>query len=220
MLERINETGRIFHAWSDEPWVNEGAAVRVSLVGFSGKDEALSIVLDGKQAGEIYADLTAGTDASGGMDLTKAKLLLNNRSVSFEGTKKYGDFDILGELARSWLFLPNPHGKPNSDVVKPWMNGRDITTRLSDTWIIDFGVNMSENEAALYEAPFSYVLEHVKNNRKDKKWWLHERPRPELRNALKWLKRYIATPRVAKHRFFVFLPNSVLPDTRLNVITR
>ena len=34
VLERIVETTRIFEAWSDEEWVNEGAAVRVSLIGF------------------------------------------------------------------------------------------------------------------------------------------------------------------------------------------
>jgi type II restriction/modification system DNA methylase subunit YeeA len=35
VLERICESGRIFNAWSDEPWVNEGAAVRVSLICFT-----------------------------------------------------------------------------------------------------------------------------------------------------------------------------------------
>jgi type II restriction/modification system DNA methylase subunit YeeA len=34
VLDRIVKTARIFDAWSDEPWVNLGAAVRVSLVGF------------------------------------------------------------------------------------------------------------------------------------------------------------------------------------------
>ena len=34
LLERIVDTTRIFEAWSDEAWVNEGAAVRVSLIGF------------------------------------------------------------------------------------------------------------------------------------------------------------------------------------------
>jgi type II restriction/modification system DNA methylase subunit YeeA len=34
VLERICETTRIFDAWSDEEWVNDGAAVRVSLLGF------------------------------------------------------------------------------------------------------------------------------------------------------------------------------------------
>jgi hypothetical protein len=34
VLERIRASGVIFNAWSDLEWVNEGAAVRVSLVGF------------------------------------------------------------------------------------------------------------------------------------------------------------------------------------------
>jgi hypothetical protein len=105
-------------------------------------------------------------------------------------------------------------------VVKPWANGKDLTARPTDTWIVDFGVNMPEQDGALYEAPFAHVLQHVKNQRQDAKWWLHERPRPELRKALTGLPRYIATPRVAKHRFFVWLPVAVLPDTRLNAIAR
>ena len=34
VLDRVVETTPIFAAWSDEPWVNEGAAVRVSLICF------------------------------------------------------------------------------------------------------------------------------------------------------------------------------------------
>jgi hypothetical protein len=34
VLDRVCATTRIFEAWSDEPWINDGAAVRVSLVGF------------------------------------------------------------------------------------------------------------------------------------------------------------------------------------------
>lgn len=37
---------------------------------------------------------------------------------------------------------------------------------------------------------------------------------------MKPLRRYIATPRVAKHRFFVWLPVTVLPDSRLYAICR
>ena len=33
----------------------------------------------------------------------------------------------------------NPNGKPNSDVLRPWMNGRDVTGTRSGRWIIDFG---------------------------------------------------------------------------------
>ncbi len=34
VLERIKQTGDIFMAWSDRDWILDGAAVRVSMVGF------------------------------------------------------------------------------------------------------------------------------------------------------------------------------------------
>ena len=37
VMDRIVERGGIYDAWSDEPWVVDGAAVRVSLVCFAGK---------------------------------------------------------------------------------------------------------------------------------------------------------------------------------------
>ena len=208
VLDAIVKDVKIFDAWADEPWVNEGAAVRVSLVCFGlGQNGA---VLNGKPVQRISADLSGD---SGGVDLTTARLLPQNAGVSFEGTKKYGDFDISGELARSWLRLPNPHGKTNAEVLKPWRNGQGITMRPSDSWIIDFGAELDETDAALFEAPFAHVLHFVKPVRVKaklpKNWWLHERPRSAMRVALISLARYIATVRVSKHRFFVFLDATV-----------
>ena len=58
VLDRIKKTGGIFMAWSDRPWMLEGAAVRVSLIGFdNGADN--DFVLDGKQVFRINSDLTA-----------------------------------------------------------------------------------------------------------------------------------------------------------------
>ncbi|MGB7502501.1 MAG: DNA methyltransferase, partial [Azonexus sp.] len=60
VLERIVETTRIFEAWSDEEWVNDGAAVRVSLLGFGPIFPVdRSNRLDGLEVGSIHADLTA-----------------------------------------------------------------------------------------------------------------------------------------------------------------
>ena len=209
VVSRICDTTHIFNAWSDEEWINEGASVRVSLVCFGNIEGA---ILDGQPVETIHADLTAGSN------LTQAKLLKENAGVAFEGTKKYGSFDIAGELARQWLKQPNPNGRPNSDVLKPWANGQDVTGRPSDTWIIDFGADRTEQESALFETPYTHALREVKSQRKDVKWWLHERPRPALRAALVPLRRYIVTPRVAKHRMFVWLDVSVLPDSRLFAI--
>lgn len=228
----VADTG-IFEAWSDEPWVNEGAAVRVSLICFGKPDsppdsEASRAMLNGEPVAVIHSDLTGESpDGRGGLNLTLAKPLTQNSNTSFEGTKKYGDFDIPGDLARQWLKLPNPNGKPNSLVVKPWANGQDIAKRPSDTWIIDFGVDLTEGDAAMFEFPFQHVLQKVKpyrqtvnRERTRRNWWLHEEARVAMRKALGDLVRFIVTPRVAKHRFFVWKDIGCLPDTRLCVIAR
>jgi type II restriction/modification system DNA methylase subunit YeeA len=103
----------------------------------------------------------------------------------------------------------------------------DITRRSKDKWIIDFGWEMSEREASLFEAPFQYVKEHVSaeraTNRRDvyrRYWWRHVEPRPALRTRLNQLDKYLATARVAKHRLFAWLPTTVLPDSAIIAITR
>jgi type II restriction/modification system DNA methylase subunit YeeA len=144
------------------------------------------------------------------------------------GDTKGGAFDISGELARLWLKAPlNPNGRPNSDVLRPWRNGQDVTRRASDKWIIDFGWDMSEREASFFEAPFKYIKDNVYperlNNRRDsyrKFWWRHVEPRPAMVAKLKGLNRYIVTPTVAKHRIFAWLDNLIVPDHQLIVIAR
>ena len=221
LLDRIVGDSHIFEAWSDEPWVIDGAAVRVSLICFGERTE--TAVLDGRPVSRINADLTAG-----GLDLTKAKRLDENLGISFMGDTKGGAFDIPGKLARAWIELPvNPNGRSNVEVLRPWRNGADITRRSSDKWIIDFGWEMPEREASLFEAPFEYARERVlperlQNQRESyrKQWWRHVRPRPALVAKVKILQRYIATPTVAKHRIFVWLDQSILPDHQLIVVTR
>ena len=132
-LEGATNGRLIFDAWSDEPWVIDGAAVRVSLVCFSQPDEELAAErrLDGEPADEIYTDLTARRDGTG-VDLTKARRLARNAGVAFMGDTKGGPFDVPGDLAREWLQEPaNPNGQPNSDVLRPWMNGMAVTRRPS-----------------------------------------------------------------------------------------
>ncbi|ODU38812.1 MAG: hypothetical protein ABT03_08455 [Comamonas sp. SCN 67-35] len=219
VLDRVLKTTRIFEAWSDEEWVNEGAAVRVSLVVFGQSTQPST--LNGEPVADIHADLTSD------VNLTSASKLVQNVNAGFVATVKAGAFDIPGQLARQWLMLPNPNGRSNAEVVKPWANGMDMTRRWSDTWIIDFGVDMSEGDAALFETPFAHVARHVKplrdqNKRKSyrERWWLMAEPIPKMRRALIPLPRFAATPVVAKHRLFVWMDKSVLPDHQLVVIAR
>jgi hypothetical protein len=46
-------------------------------------------------------------------------------------------------------------------------------------------------------------------------WWIFGEPRKDFRPALVGLPRYIVTIETAKHRFFVFLDASILPDNKL-----
>jgi hypothetical protein len=223
VLDRIVSATPIFDAWTNEPWVNEGAAVRVSLIAFG--RGATATRLDGKSVSAIQPSLNAET--VNGLNLAQAFPLSENRGLAFQGPVKVGSFEIPGELARQWLTLPNPNGKSNADVLRPWANGKDLTGRPSDTWIIDFGTSLSLKDASRYQAPFAHVQRYVKplrdaGRRQGRKlyWWRHGETAPAMRAAMGSLKRYIATPRVAKHRFFVWLPVSVLPDSRLYVICK
>ena len=65
VLDRMVAKCAIFNAWSDEPWVIDGAAVRVSLVCFAPNATDLPVVLNGGDTAHIHADLTAL-----GVDLT------------------------------------------------------------------------------------------------------------------------------------------------------
>jgi hypothetical protein len=222
VLDAICEKSAIFEAWSDEPWVNDGAAVRVSLIAFGHVEGA---ILDGEAVSAVHADLTAGKN----QNLTLATPLTENAGVAFQGPEKNGAFDIPGELAREWLKHPNPNGRSNSDVLKPRWNGIDLTRRPQGLWIIDYGTDISEENASLYETPFQHVVRFVKPARdknadlsRKKNWWRFGRNGEAMRSALALnnSKRYIATSEVSKHRTFVWLDASVQPDKRLIVFIR
>ncbi len=229
VLKSHDPARKIFGAWSDEPWVVDGADVRVSLICFCRTRDAFTPVttLDGAGVDEIFTDLTARRGEIG-VDLTQARRLAPNAGVAFMGDTKGGQFDVPGDLAREWLREPaNPNGRPNSDVLKPWMNGMAITRRSADKWIVDFGWTMEEGDAALYESPFQHARKHVypmrQRNRTEKhrlNWWRHLRPRPEMWQELEGVVRYIATPRVAKHRLFVWLHAGICPDSAVIAVAR
>ena len=218
VVERIKETGDIFFARSDDPWILSGAAVHISFVGQDDGTET-ERELDGRTVASVNANLTSG------INLGQARPLRANLGIAFMGDTKGGPFEIDAETAARLLASPNPDERSNADVVHRWTNGRDITQRPRHMWIIDFGVGVPEREAALYEAPFEFVREHVRSQRSASRsiiraWWQHERPRPEMRAALAGLSRYIVTPDTAKHRLFAWLNANVLPDHALIVFAR
>ncbi|MEN9366216.1 MAG: hypothetical protein RL489_574 [Pseudomonadota bacterium] len=226
VLDRICESTRIFAAWADEEWVNNGAAVRVSLTAFGNSSEPARLA--GAAVGVIHPDLTGGSAGQeSDSDLTQARALAEMQRSAFIGGMKKGSFDIPGSTARQWLNLTNPNGLSNGTVVVPWVNGLDITRRGQDQWIVDFGISMSIDDAMLFEMPFEHVLKEVKpardtvrNDLERERWWLHARPAPDLRKATKSLGRFIGTARVAKHRLFAWITPPVVCDGQVVVIAR
>lgn len=227
VLKAALERAEIFEAWSDQEWTLDGANVRVSIVCLRPREaaEPSGAVLDGRRVARVHADLTAAARGQQGADLTQARTLAENRLIAFQGIIPRGSFTVPGNVARSWMELPpNPNGRSNAEILRPYWNGLDITRVPGDDWIIDF-TGMGEREASLFEAPFEHLKAVVRPERQKAReaeareaWWLWWNPRPEMRRALQGLTRYLATPRVAKHRVWVWMRPPTLPDCQIVAI--
>lgn len=218
VLERVKATGDVFMAWPDEPWLQDGAAVRVSLFGFDDGTQQ-EHRLNGQLVQIINADLSSK------VDLTQALRLPENANRAFTGVAPAGAFDVPGHVARQWLQLPNPDGVDNADVLRPYIGGDDVTGRPLDRWTVDFNERTLE-DAQRYRRPMQHVESAVRpvrlqnNERKTREqWWQFKRPAPAMRAAIAGLKgRFLGTSEVSKHRTFVWVDSSVVPSKTLTVI--
>ncbi len=222
LLAAITDHHQITDAWSDEPWTQDGAAVRVSIVCFAPKAEGQTVQVDGQPVAEVFADLTAG-----GVNLTSAVALAENVPSAFSGITKKGTFEVPGEIARKWLNSPtNPNGQKNLDVIFRWINGDDIVDRPRDYWIVNFS-KLPELEASYYELPFDYLTINVKPFRllsasKSEKnyWWRLARGASAMFKSISKLSRYIVTLETSKHKIFTYVDSRIMPDKNLVVISR
>ena len=220
VLDPIADADAIWEAWADEPWVLDGAAVRVSMIGFG--QGFFERRVDGRRVEAVNADLTSSAS-----DLTKATRLSENVGIGFQGPVLVGPFQVEDDIARSWLAAPsNPNGRHNGDVLTRILNSSDIVRRDSKRWVIDFG-SMSESEASLFELPFQYALEEIrpariKNRRawRAEQWWKHGENGEGWRRACRPFVRIILTPRVAKHRVFAWVDAGTLPDSATVALAR
>ncbi len=215
VLNRIKETGDIFMAWSDREWILEGAAVRVSMIGFDdGSESAKS--LDGQAVNEIHPDLT-GTDY-----ISAALRLKDNRNISFMGLSPTGNFSIGDDLAQEMLAID----QDNAKVLNRFISGTDITTRDRAKWIIDF-TDFDLRQARQYEMPMRHLLDHVKpyrdihrNKKLQEYWWQFEATRSGMLRALGSVTRQLMTSLTAKHRFFVWYSSEARAANTVVAIAR
>ncbi|HEX8501656.1 MAG TPA: DNA methyltransferase [Pyrinomonadaceae bacterium] len=221
----------IVFAVPDHPWIDsyEGAAVRISMtVAESGTHEGTLIKVanegDGSaegfnvefvsSAGMIFSDLTVGANVAGAVSLQ------SNENLSSRGVVLHGSgFIVTPEQAKQLGLGFSPDLEEH---IRPYLNGRDLTSISRKAMVIDlFGLTEKEVRNR-YPEVYQWIYERVKPERDQNrdatfraKWWIFGRPRPELRLYIKGLARYIATVETSKHRFFVFLDNSILPDNKL-----
>ena len=224
----LDQSTALTFAVPDHPWVDSagGAAVRIAMTVLQpgthegrlqtvtreapGQDGEVTVTLE-EQRGVIHADLTVGAD------VTAAVALQAHADISSRGVMLFGaGFIVTQEEAAS---LGNP------SIIRGYRNGRDLTDKPRGVQVIDaFGLTADELRAQ-HPAVYQWLLDRVKPERDSnrdasikKNWWLHGRPRSEIRPALAGLPRYIATVETAKHRFFQFLDASILPDNKLIAI--
>ena len=228
VLVRLSEAATIYNAWQNEPWVVDGASVRVSLVCFARKGQALEeLNLNGAQVGHINPNLTTG------LDTTKVARLEENAGSVFIGIQLSGPFLVDRDLALDWLRAPvNPNGQPNSSVLSAYVATEDVVGRPSGEFMIDFPTGLSESEASLFELPFEHLRTSEYDPHRDgelvnfaayrtdtesqnSSWWEPHRARPPLRSELQRIERYLVTAETTEHRVFRFLPAETVPDKSL-----
>jgi hypothetical protein len=222
----------IVYAVPDHPWVDswDGAAVRIAMtVAESGTREGrlLRVISeepgDGEGAAKVGFDERYGLihpDLTIGPNTTVAVPLKANQGLSCPGVKLHGaGFIVTPEKARA-LGLGQVPGLEQH--IRHYRNGRDITAHPRGVMVIDLFGLAAEEVRDRFPAVYQHVVDHVKperdqNNRPTYRdnWWIHGEPRANFRPALAGLRRYIATVETSKHRFFVFLDASILPDNML-----
>ncbi len=218
----------------DHPWVDssDGAQVRIaitvaSLESKSGRVDKVSTEIASDNEwnitfsqlnGKINSDLTIGAD------VTSAVFLMANSGISSVGVGLYGSgFQLSKNDAENFGYSDN---STVSQVIKPYLNGRDFTQNTRGLFVIDF-FGFTEDQARInFPELYQHVLNNVKperdqNNRESyrKNWWYFGEARATWRPSIKEIKRFIVTAQTSKHRFFSFLSNTVIPDAKLVAIS-
>ncbi len=203
----VRNDGFIHEAISSQKWSGD-AVVHVSIVNWS-KKLSEKIFLDNCAVKHISTSLKSEISVSHAFKLNA------NDKLSFEGCKIIGKGFVISEKeAQEWL----KQYPKNQEVLKPMIDGKGLIKPWSNQdWIIDFN-QMSLEDAYEYHKPIKRVQETVKLEREQKKdktvrekWWLFERSRPTMRQALKGLKLYFAVPKISKWCIFTPVDSAILP---------
>jgi hypothetical protein len=221
IVDAETKGARVVWAIADHYWNDGGddARVRVAMTVIAKNPVTATLVtVDGAanvvetlRVDRINSDLSAHADVAAASKIP----LLANEGISTPGYKLHGAGFVLAPDEAARLLQGNPR---LATILKPYRNGKDLTTRPRGVHVIDFGF-FSEHEARQWPQLFDLVRDRVKPEReanaraqRAKYWWRFGEPNVRFREMTSGLPRYVATPETSKHRFFIFEHTSVAPD--------
>lgn len=232
----------LIFAIPDHPWTRatrDSAAVRIAMTVCEAgrKDGAISetvaeTLLDtddprielSTRLGPINPDLSIG------INLTSVRAMTAGKGVCSRGVQLMGAGFIVQPSEAEHLGLGSRPGLENH--IRPYRNGRDLTSRSRGAMVIDLFGKSGEKVRREFPEVYQHLIQTVKAKRQEQfhksptkdaltyleNWWIFGKPRSELRPALAGLGRYIATVETAKHRVFQFLDASILADNMIVVM--
>ena len=216
-LVRLLEEGCvIFFAISDMPWPGV-AGLHVSLICLHTRTFAGDKILDGRPVTNISSFLDEGLS---GYD---AEALSSNAEIAFKGVDTGGMGFVLSDAEASEVLKNFPQSQA---IVWPLLNGDDFLgqpDQSASRRLINF-TGMSEQEAArhvyLYKLAYQRVKPYrqsVKSKSERLKWWLYNRPRPEMYAAIAGLQQVLANCVVSKYICFDFVAARTVFTNALNI---
>ncbi|WP_306359203.1 Eco57I restriction-modification methylase domain-containing protein [Nocardia sp. CC227C] len=187
-LETLVESGlTITRSIQSRKWPSSSASIEYAAVWGTWRDvdPSAPIVADGVPVRKI-STLLESVGRVGGIP----SRLTENRRICFEGCKPNGaGFVVDASTAQSWIASDNSL----KEVLFPFLGGADLNsqpTASATRWVIDF-YGLAEEDIRNYPQAFCRVVERVKPVRVTNRgalsrtpWWVFERPRPLMREAI------------------------------------
>lgn len=215
----VRQGGVINHAVRSMKWPGI-AAVEVALVTITKQPWKGKFVLAGKEVSTITPYLDDSET------LGNPYPLKQNEGKSFQGSIILGMGFILER--EETVALINKKAK-NQDVIFPYLNGDDLNKNYDQStnrWVINFFNWPEEKCRSDYPDCFEIVEKCVKPEREKnkysknakEKWWLYERLRLEMYDAINSLSRVLVIARTSKTGAFAYVSNKNVLNANLTII--
>lgn len=221
-LEAMVRAGAIIHAaYPNEPWPGTAAVVTSCVHIHKGLWTGMRTIL-GRAVPFISAYLSEYEEWS-------PKTLKAAQNVAFIGSYVLGMGFVLASDDAQRMLDADPK---NSDILFPYLNGENLNSEPKQRparWVINFW-DWPAERAREYKAPWSWVEQHVKDERlrnadrgAREKWWLFIRARPELYHSIgeghrfeKHPQGWKSTQRPLQHVLVVARVSKTLAFVRIN----